>query len=268
MKISFSTLGCPDWSFEKILNEAERMGYDGIEIRGVENEMDLAKIPYLNGAGWVKTAAELKKRGLVISNLGTSANFHSKDTWEQSVAEAKAAVDVAEAAGIPYIRIFGDSVDKSKYDETLKLIASGWTEVYKYSENTSVTPLVEVHGSFNTIEIFKDVLKYMTHPDFAVLWDIEHSYKTYESNFLEFFGFIRKYTKHIHVKDTKKVNGEWKLTNPGHGDVPIGLHLALLSATNYNGFISFEWEKKWHPELDGAEVAFPQYIEMVKKNLY
>jgi sugar phosphate isomerase/epimerase len=269
MKTAFSTLGCPDWPFDRILAEAERMGFDGLEIRGIENEMNFAKIPYLNGDGWKKTKAELKKRGLTIVNFGTSASFHSPDIWEKSLVEAKEAIDVAQAAGVPYIRIFGDSIpDASKRDETLRLIAEGWSEVYKHSENTDVTPLVEVHGHFNNVEIFKDIFRYFSHPKFAVLWDIEHSYKTYEGDFLEFFGFIRKYTKHVHVKDTKKIDGEWKLQNLGKGSVPIALHLMLLSVTNYNGFVSLEWEKKWHPELDDCEIAFPEFMELVKKILY
>ena len=269
MKTSFSTLGCPDWSFDKVLSEAERMGYDGIEIRGIENEMNLAKIPQLNGEGWKKTKDELKKRGLVIANLGTSANFHSKETWEASLKEAKEAIDVAQATGTPYIRIFGDVIpDPNKRAETLKLIAEGWTEVYKYSESTDVTPLVEVHGDFNNVEIFKEMFRYFNHPKFAVLWDIEHSYKTYEHDYIEFFGFIRKYVKHIHVKDTKKVNGEWKLTGIGEGSVPIAMHMALLLLTNYEGFVSLEWEKKWHPELCDCEIAFPKYMEIIKKVLY
>lgn len=39
MKLSFSTLGCPEWSFDKVLDEAERLGFQGIEIRGVNGVM-------------------------------------------------------------------------------------------------------------------------------------------------------------------------------------------------------------------------------------
>ena len=35
MKLSFSTLGCPEWSWNEILATAKDMGFDGIEIRGV-----------------------------------------------------------------------------------------------------------------------------------------------------------------------------------------------------------------------------------------
>lgn len=39
MKICFSTLGCPDWSWEEILAAAKDLGYDGIELRGLGNEI-------------------------------------------------------------------------------------------------------------------------------------------------------------------------------------------------------------------------------------
>ena len=269
MKLAFSTLGCPDWTFQEILDNAQKMGFNGIEIRGIENEMNVAKIPYFKSSQWKDTQKRLEDHNLQIVNLGTSANFHDEAKWDAALTEAKEAIDMAESIGVPYIRIFGDKIpNPSDRDKALQLIAKGWTQVYRYSEGKKVTPLVEVHGDFNNMEIFKDIFRYFDHPKFAVLWDIEHSYKVYEKNFLEFFGFIRRYTKHVHVKDTKKVNGEWKLQNLGKGSIPIALHIALLSVTNYDGFISLEWEKKWHPELDDCSVAFPEYIDLVRKVLY
>ena len=32
----------------------------------------------------------------------------------------------------------------------------------------------------------------------------------------------------------------------------------MLAANDYKGFYCFEWEKKWHPEIEEPEVAFPQ----------
>ena len=39
MKICFSTLGCPEWSFSEIVSVASDLGYNGIEIRGIQNEL-------------------------------------------------------------------------------------------------------------------------------------------------------------------------------------------------------------------------------------
>lgn len=44
MKLGFSTIGCPEWDWAEILGTAKDMGIDGIEIRGVEDELDPMKI--------------------------------------------------------------------------------------------------------------------------------------------------------------------------------------------------------------------------------
>ena len=38
MKLSMSTLGCPDWGFMKVLEEYKKLGCD-IEVRGIDGEM-------------------------------------------------------------------------------------------------------------------------------------------------------------------------------------------------------------------------------------
>ena len=38
MKLAFSTLGCPDWSWEEILATAKDMGFDAVEILGIAKE--------------------------------------------------------------------------------------------------------------------------------------------------------------------------------------------------------------------------------------
>ena len=39
MKKAFTTLGNPNWDFDKTLREAAAMGFDAIDIRGVEGKM-------------------------------------------------------------------------------------------------------------------------------------------------------------------------------------------------------------------------------------
>ena len=268
MKLAFTTLGCPDWTFAQILDNAQKMGFKGIEIRGIEGEMNVAKIKYFQPSQWRDTKKRLEDHDLKIINLGSSANFHDPAKWDAGLQEAKEAIDMAESIGVPLVRIFGDKIPEADREKTLQLIAKGWTEVYRYSEGKNVTPMVEVHGDFNCVDNFKAVFKYFQHPKFSVLWDIEHSYKVYEDNFLEFFGFIRKYTKLVHIKDTKKIDGQWKLQRIGAGSIPIAMHVALLAASNYDGYLSFEWEKKWHPELDDCSVAFPEYVALMNKMVF
>jgi sugar phosphate isomerase/epimerase len=49
----------------------------------------------------------------------------------------------------------------------------------------------------------------------------------------------------------------------GQGEVPVREMLGLLTANGYQGWISVEWEKHWHPEIEDPELALPQHIELL-----
>jgi hypothetical protein len=43
--------------------------------------------------------------------------------------------------------------------------------------------------------------------------------------------------------------------------------VAVLAKAGYKGYYCFEWEKKWHPEIEEPEVAFPHYAKTMAKYL-
>ena len=45
----------------------------------------------------------------------------------------------------------------------------------------------------------------------------------------------------------------------GEGEVPVRETVRVLVEGGYKGYYCYEWEKKWHPELEEPEVAFPHY---------
>jgi hypothetical protein len=38
-----------------------------------------------------------------------------------------------------------------------------------------------------------------------------------------------------------------------------------IERLNYDGYVSFEWEKYWHPEIEEPEVALPDFINAIRK---
>jgi len=69
------------------------------------------------------------------------------------------------------------------------------------------------------------------------------------------------------LRDARRTGDGWQLLLLGQGEIPVKDALRLLTARGYEEFISVEWEKKWHPELAGPEVAFPQHIEVLQSYL-
>jgi sugar phosphate isomerase/epimerase len=126
--------------------------------------------------------------------------------------------------------------------------------------------LLETHDAFSSGADVAPLLAAAGATGTGVIWDVHHPVAMGEAP-AQTARLIGGRTHHVHVKDGK---GGEKLTLLGEGDVPLRDILAELHKGGYKGFLSFEWEKAWIPELPGPEVAFPQaaaYLSGLLKEL-
>ena len=49
-----------------------------------------------------------------------------------------------------------------------------------------------------------------------------------------------------------------------HNGAHVGVIFATLHAQGYDGWYTFEWEKRWHPELAEPEIALPAGAAFVR----
>src|SRR6185503_11265691 len=76
--------------------------------------------------------------------------------------------------------------------------------------------------------------------------------------------------RHVHLKDVARDPGEargWAPRLPGGGEFGPGEVLALLRASGYDRWVSFEWEKRWHPALAEPEAALPYFLRWAAATL-
>jgi sugar phosphate isomerase/epimerase len=72
------------------------------------------------------------------------------------------------------------------------------------------------------------------------------------------------------VKDARRSaeqDSGWQLVLLGEGEVDVRSMLAELLACHYDGWVSVEWEKHWHPEIEEPEIALPQHIATLQRYL-
>jgi len=268
MKISFTTLSCPDWSWDKIVSEAVRLGYDGIEIRGIDGEMYIPKATPFIHENIYATIRSLKEKGIKITNLGSGVEFHDMNKFDMYLSEGKEYIDLASKLGVPYVRVFGNKIlNPAKREETIELISSGLKQLSDYCMNKNVMCLLETHGDFANVENLMPVLDKVNSPYLGVLWDVEHTFKVYGEDIMEFVDSMVKYIRHVHIKDTKKGVDCFKLCKIGEGDIPIPRIIDVLNNNGYDGYLSLEWEKKYNPHLEEPEMIIPAYIDYIKKYL-
>ena len=85
MKLAFSSLGCPGWSYEQLLDEAMRDGYAGLEIRGVGGEMRADKIDCFAIGRQQDARRAAQARGVKLIGFGASASFHDPANLESAL---------------------------------------------------------------------------------------------------------------------------------------------------------------------------------------
>ena len=64
--------------------------------------------------------------------------------------------------------------------------------------------------------------------------------------------------RHVHVKDSvddRSIPAGHRYTLPGAGGFPWAELQEAWRRQPYEGIVSLEWEKKWHPELPPLEDA-------------
>jgi len=270
-KLSFSTLGCPDWSWQQILDFASSHGYQGIEIRGLQRELNLARTPqFADKKSIAATRASLKDKNLSLVVLGASAGMHHRDKKDRQAAmdEAKRFIDIAELAGCPQVRVFPDKLPKEfSKESTLEIISSALSSLGNYARGSKVHIVMETHGDLVWADDLVKVMQNVSAPDsVGLVWDISNMWSVTGEPPAAVFPKLEKWIRHTHLKDLKKIGDQHQYTLLGQGEVPVFAAVDLLTASGYKGFFSFEWEKLWHPEIDGPEISLPQYAEAMKKH--
>ena len=95
------------------------------------------------------------------------------------------------------------------------------------------------------------------------MWDSHHPHRAGETP-AEVYANLGRRILLTQIKDARREPGDgWRLVLLGQGEVPVREMLGLLAAGGYRGWISVEWEKRWHPEIEAPEVALPQHLAVL-----
>jgi fatty-acyl-CoA synthase len=129
-----------------------------------------------------------------------------------------------------------------------------------------VRVILETHDDLSSARAVKQVLDQVPDQAVGALWDFHHPYRMGEGP-EEVWSLIGDRTLLVHVKDAVRDASErtgWKLVLLGEGEVPVRDSLRVVQDHGYRGWVTVEWEKKWHPEIAEPEVAFPQHAKLLR----
>ncbi len=175
MKIAFSTVGCPEWSWNEIYSMAKDLGFDGIEIRGLGDEISATKTAPFSTNELNKTMSALGQLGLEIVCFSSSCCLRGDTENSKVLAEGFEYIELASKAKTKYVRILGDKepsftgeVDDEAVISSLKILSS-------FAEYKNVTLLIETNGVYANSARLNKVIEDVSSPYVQVLWDIHHT---------------------------------------------------------------------------------------------
>jgi len=107
---------------------------------------------------------------------------------------------------------------------------------------------------------------------FGALWNMGHTWRVGHEEPADSWAAIGSRVGYTHVKDAVydpdsalAMPDGWHYVAPGTGELPLADSLSLLQASGYNGWLLFEHEKRWHPNLPEPEVIFPQFVSWIRE---
>lgn len=264
MKISFSTIACPDYSWVDIYSMAKDLGFDGIEIRGMGDDFAAYKAMPFTEANRPKTMAKLKALNIEIPCLSSGCCLKFKEKEAETIAELTEYCKLAQQINAHYIRVLADleaapngEVDDSYVAEQLKKLAP-------IAAQYDVTLLVETNGVYSDTHRLRALLDSVNSHKIAALWDMHHPYRFAGESPEQTVANLGELIKYVHIKDSVMENGKVVYKMMGEGDLPIQKMIEALQSIQYTGYVSLEWVKLWMPNLLDAGVVFPQYAEFMR----
>jgi sugar phosphate isomerase/epimerase len=256
-RIAFSTLAFPDATLAAAVSAGRRWGYSGIELRLIDGELIDPAMPAARRAQVRRTLAA---GGLPVVAVDSSIRLTGGDPGP----DLRRFLQLASDWEAPLVRVFGGDLDPPPArQDRLRAAARVLEEAVPLAARLGVAIGVETHDAFSASSAVAGLLTLVPSDLVGAVWDSHHPHRVGETP-AAVYANLGPRVLLAQVKDARRTSdGDWRLVLLGAGEVPVRDMLGLLAAGGYPHWISVEWEKRWHPEIEEPEVALPQHLDLL-----
>ncbi len=262
MKLSFSTLACPEFSWKDIYSSAKDLGFNGVEVRFLPNTDSSS----FTKEDVLKSKDTMKKLGIEISCISSDCTLSNTENFNDLKNEVFSYIDMAQQLHIPFVRVLGDKsiflqdnvIDDNVVIDALKQLAP-------YATEKNVTLLVETNGVYSDSLRLRKVLDEVASDNVCALWDMHHTFRMNGEAPETTIQNLSAYIKYTHIKDSVMGQNGLEYRMMGEGDMPIKEMISALKSINYIGYVTLEWVRVWSFGLETAGIAFPHFINFMSK---
>jgi sugar phosphate isomerase/epimerase len=265
MKFAFSTVSCPKWDYQAIVDHAKEYGYEGVEIRGFLNEAILtASNVFLSDPSKVREI--FHNAGIQIPCLATSIAFTGRKKKDAQLAsDVIRSIDTAAALASPMVKIFDTQVRPGQSRAEAGANLARWlSPLADYAATKDITLLIENALSFRNAKELWLILEMIQHPAVGICWDVFNAAAIGETPAIS-IPTLNNRIQYVQVKDATLGALGASFCKLGEGNVRLPEFFRRLKGIGYTGWATVEWEKAWLPNLAEPEEILPDAIAKLKE---
>lgn len=291
MKIAGHTMGTPEYTVTEAIKLFRQIGIDGAEI--------VVQDGYHSGISTACTREELdevkkcaEEQGIEICCLTPYNSFFNDLNDELRNAEIEGltkVIDACEYLGAHYIRIYGGNLvagDNDHIPERRARLVEAMRYLGDKAAAKDVTLVIENH--FNTMCVSAaesaSMIEEINHPNVRILYDQANLSFTEKEGYEEAIAIQQQYVAYMHVKDLVFKEGvaftSDEVSHPeeskrnvytrivGEGVIAWPEILKLVKQHGYDGWLSMEYERRWHPDdIPDASIGMKKGADYIKSIL-
>lgn len=288
IKIAGHTMGTPELTVEEAATLFSEIGMDAIEIIFQNN--------YKSGFNWSTTDEEVRKYKELINKLGIEAscivayasdyNLPDDIRREAAIKECRRCIEIAHILSAKDVRIYGGTFldGDDDFDIKREILVASMRMLADDGAKAGVGLVLENH--FNTMTtgpaITYDIVKEINKENVGILYDQANITFLSGEDYKECIDIQKDKIFYVHVKDfVFKEEGVKFLAGSvshvkeneravssrivGEGILPWPKIVKELYDIGYDGYLSLEYERRWHPQdLPLAEIGMKKGSDYLK----
>lgn len=275
VKLSFSTVACPEWLLRRVAHAALEFSYEGVELRTFGGGSSiLPSDPALTDPA--KIVGDIfADDGVEIAGLAASSRFDSPihppvlgwvtGDFEKEVREAKQHVDLAQCIGAGYIRVFAfEPAPAEKPSKAVKRIVQRLKLLCDHARHRGVRIALENGGGYPRASQIAEIIEKVGSPLLGASYSLASGFRAGDDP-ADAISTLADRLLAARINDRA---GRTPCL-PGDGDIPCREFAETLRDSLPAGrdssaslrpsvWIVYEWEKLWLPELAPPEDILPE----------
>lgn len=263
---SLNTIGFPDWTLEQVARFAHQHSVNLVEIRGLENSLDLLSLPDFADPRRLEQVIQLLQvLNVRILSLNLGFRFMDVGVDSEMLASIASYAKLAATLNTPYLRFFAGGDPSTAVGR--EALAEKAARVLEVIGPYQVTAIVETHDSLVQSEHVVEIVNKansLSGTRLGVLWDVAHTINLGGEPWRYSLETLGEHIAYLHLKDGCKQPAGMDYTFLFDGCLPLRELLLALNQLPQQFIGSFEWEKLWHPELAPGDTAAVDFIGKIR----